>query len=253
LEEDNDNAMRSVIILLILLYSIVSNAQVDSREIRKGNREYSKKAYSEAEIHYRKALEKMPDSKKANYNLGNALYKQDQYEPAITKYESLTSSKGDPQILSKYYYNLGNSYFKSQKIEKSIEAFKQSLRLNPKDIDAKHNLFLAQNLLKQQQQQQQQQNQNKDQNKQNNKNKKDQQKDQQDKDKQKNQDQQQNKQQQKDQQNQQDQKQKQGEQQISKEDAQRLLEALEQDEKNVMKKVEDQKALVRKVQVDKEW
>jgi Ca-activated chloride channel family protein len=238
-----NNAMRSAIIILLMLYSIVSEAQVDNKDIRKGNREYYKKSYSEAELHYRKALEKMPNSKKANYNLGNSLYKQDQFESAITKYESLTSNQVDSKNLSKYYYNLGNSYFKSQKIENSIEAFKQSLRLNPKDQDAKHNLFLAQNLLKQQQQQkQQQQNQNKDQNKHDNKN------DQQEKDKQKDQNQQQ-----RDQQNQQDQKQKQGDQQISKEDAQRLLEALEQDEKNVLKKLDDQKALLRKIQVDKEW
>jgi Ca-activated chloride channel homolog len=239
------NGMKHSILLIALSQTILCNAQVANREIRTGNKEYNKKAFSEAEIHYRKALEKNPDSEKATYNLGDALYKQDQFEPSITKFESLTKGKSNAADQPKYYYNLGNAYFKTQKLDKAIEAYKQCLRIDPKDMDAKHNLFLAENMQKQQKNQKDQQ--NKDQKDQNDKDKKDQQK---------NQDQQKDQQQKQNQENQQE-KQNQNksgkEQQISKEDAERLLEALEQDEKSVLKKLEDQKMQGRKIPVEKEW
>jgi Ca-activated chloride channel family protein len=236
--------MKNLLIFFLLILTLGLNAQYEKLEIRKGNKEYNKGAYGESELHYRKALEKNPESNNANYNLGNALYKENQFEPAITKYETLTGKVTDPVKLSSYYYNLGNAYFKTQKLDKCIEAYKQSLRLNPADTDAKHNLFLAQNMQKQQQQQQ-----NKDNKDQDQKNKEDQKKDQdkqQDKNKEQNQKDQQKKEDKQDQQ-------KNDQQQISKQDAERLLEAMEQDEKNVMKKVQEQKAQVRKIPVEKEW
>jgi Ca-activated chloride channel family protein len=236
--------MKNLLLILLLVPFIGLKAQEEKREIRKGNKEYNKGAFGESELHYRKAVEKNPTSDNANYNLGNALYKQSQFEPAITKYETLTGKETDPAKLSKYYYNLGNSYFKSQKLDKSIDAYKQSLRLNPKDADAKHNLFLAQNMQKQQQKQQNKDNKDQDQNKKDDKKKEQDKK--QDKD-------QQQKEDQKKQQDKQDQQKKGQEQQISKQDAERLLEAMEQDEKNVLKKVQDQKMQVRKIPVEKEW
>jgi Ca-activated chloride channel family protein len=229
--------LRNIFIGILLMVPVVINAQQTKKQIRQGNREYSAGKYNEAELHYRKALEKDPQSGKATYNLGDALYKQDQYEPATTKFESLLRSEKDPATLDGYYYNLGNSYFKTQKLEKCIEAYKQSLRLNPTDQDAKHNLFLAQSMLKQQQQQQQQ------------KNKQNQNKDQQNRDQQN----QQNQQQQQQQQQKQDKQEGQKEVKISKADAERLLEAMEQDEKDVQKQLEEKKMQVRKVPVEKAW
>jgi Ca-activated chloride channel homolog len=222
-------------IVLLLFLPVFSSAQQVKKQIRKGNREYFDGKYNEAELHYRKALEKNPQYGKATYNLGNALYKQNHYEPAISKYESLLETEKDNGTLSKYYYNLGDSYFKTQKLEQSIEAYKQSLRLNPKDQDAKHNLFLAQSMLNQQKNQQNKDQQNRDQ----------QNKDQQNKD-------QQNKVQQQQQQDQQQNGEKK-EAKISKQDAERLLEAMEQDEKDVLKKVEEKKMQGRKIPVEKEW
>jgi Ca-activated chloride channel homolog len=236
---------RSLIVVIMSLPFLILNAQKETKEIRKGNREFKNAAYGEAELHYRKALENNPNSEVANYNLGNTLYKQNQFEPAITKYETLAGQETDREKLATYFYNLGNAYFKSQKLDKSIEAYKQSLRMKPDDVDAKHNLFLAQKMQQQQQQQQNQDKNNQDQQKKDDQNKnKDQQKD----DQNQNQDQDQQKQKEN-----KDQQKNGQEQQISKQDAERLLEAMEQDEKKVMKKVQDQKALVRKVPVEKEW
>lgn len=229
--------MKKIILIIMVTVSFIGlNAQNERKEIRKGNKEYNDSAFSKAELHFRKALEKNPNSDNANFNLGNSLYKQNQFEPAITKYETLTAKETDKNKLATYYYNLGNTYFKSNKLDKCIEAYKQSLRLNPADNDTKHNLLLAKQMQQQQQQPQPQ----------------DQDKDCQDKNKdQKKQDQKQDQEQK--QQDKQDKEKKKQDQDISKEDAERLLEAMEQDEKDVMKKVQDQKALVKKIPVEKEW
>jgi Ca-activated chloride channel homolog len=135
--------MKNLFLILALFQSFLCNAQVVNKEIRKGNKEYGKKAYSEAEIHYRKALEKSPETTRATFNLADALYKEGQYEPSITKFEALTKTKNSNSQLSKYYYNLGNAYFQSKKMDDAVNAYKQSLRLNPKDQDDKHNLQFA--------------------------------------------------------------------------------------------------------------
>jgi len=227
--------MKLLVLYISLIIPTLIFAQNVKKEIRQGNSEYRENNFSEAETHYRKALEKDPASEKANYNLANSLYKQEEYEPAITKYEVLATSDAEKITKARYYYNLGNSYFKSQKIGESIEAYKNSLRLFPDDEDAKHNLHLAQMMMSQQQQQQQQDK-----------------KDQQDK----SEENKQNQDQQSDQQQQQEKKEQQGqqqEQQISQQDAERLLEAIEQDEKETMRKVQEQKVQMRKIPVEKEW
>ncbi len=138
-------------------------------------------------------------------------------------------------------YNLGNSLLMADKLQESIEAYKNSLRLKPDNPEAKYNLAYAQDLLKEQQQQQQQQQ---------NKDNKDQNKDQEKKDDEnKNQDQEKNSQ---DKQNN-DQQQDQQQQSISKEDAERLLNAIANDEKNVQEKVKLAKAAKARVKTVKNW
>ncbi len=218
--------MKAVLILLVVFTSVSVFSQGERKYIRQGNRRYNDEKYDEAEVQYRKALEKTPDSKKADYNLANTLYKQEKYEAAGTKYMDLTGKEKEKDELAKYYYNLGNSFFKDNNFEKSIEAYKNSLRNKPGDMDAKHNLQLAMSMMTMQQQQQQQQ--------------QDQQQ----------QDQQQQDQQQQDQQQQDQQQQPAKQDEISKEDAERLLDALEREEDDVMKKLQKQ---VRQVPVDKNW
>jgi delta 1-pyrroline-5-carboxylate dehydrogenase len=144
---------------------------------------------------------------------------------------------------------------KQDKLKESIEAYKHALRNNPKNQDARHNLYLAQQKLKQQEQQQQEQQKNQDQKKDQEQNKdkenQEQNQDQQNQDK-KNQDK--KDQQKQDQQNQQQNKEGQArEGEISKEDAERLLKALEEEEKDVLHKLQQEKAKSKKVKVEKEW
>jgi Ca-activated chloride channel family protein len=226
--------MRQVLIILIALISLNVFSQSERKYIRKGNKEYTSENYNEAEVQYRKALEKAPDSKKADYNLANTLYKKEEYESAGTKYLDITVNEKNKYELAKYYYNLGNSMFKKNDFQKSIEAYKNSLRNNPGDMDAKHNLQLAQSMMQMQQQQQQQQ--------QNQQHK--------EQDNQQQQQQQQQKQKQQQGQEQQAQQQPYKKDEISKEDAERLLDALEREEEDVMKKLQKQ---VAKIPVEKNW
>jgi len=233
----------SLAISLIMIYSGALHAQSDKKYIRQGNREYEKNKFSESEISYRKATDKNKNSQDAVFNIGDALYKQNKFEDAGNQFmENIKMNEGKDKK-SSAMFNLGNSLLKTNKVQESIEAYKGSLKLKPENPEAKYNLAYAQDLLKQQQQQKQQQ-QNKDQNK------KDQKKDQKDQKDQNNE----NKDQQKnDKQNQDRQTQQEQQQGMSKDDAQRLLNALANEEKNVQEKVKLAKAAKEKVRTVKNW
>jgi tetratricopeptide (TPR) repeat protein len=226
----------------MICFSYPAWTQADKKFIRQGNRAYEKDKFPESEINYRKALDKNKGSGDAVFNSGDALYKQKKYEDAGKQFTESHRMNEDKDKKSSSLYNLGNSLLMANKLQESIEAYKNSLRLKPDNMEAKYNLAYAQDLLKEQQQQQQQQQQNKDNEDQQkrdegNKNQ-DQEKDGQDK---------QNNEQQQDRQDQQQQ------QSISKEDAERLLNAIANDEKNVQEKVKLAKAAKARVNTVKNW
>lgn len=146
------------IVLAILSVLILSPlaAQEEYADIRRGNRAYDREDYQEAEVNYRRALQKNPNSFAATYNLGNALLRQEKFDEAAKQYIRATTqvkASEDAQRLANAYHNLGNSFFAMQDYDKAIEAYKQSLRLNPKDNDTRYNLVKAMQMKKQQQQQ----------------------------------------------------------------------------------------------------
>jgi tetratricopeptide (TPR) repeat protein len=244
--QENKSVLKCLLISVLLIIFASLNAQTDKKFIRKGNREYDKSKYSDSEISYRKAIDKNKQSPDAVFNVGDALYKQDKFEEAGKQFVESTNENDDRIKKSAGLYNLGNSLLKANKLQESIEAYKNSLKLRPDNREAKYNLSYAQDLLKLQQEQQKKQQQDKDKQDQNkNKKKEDQKKDQNDK----------NKDQQKEQKDNQDQKQQQQpqKQEISKEDAQRLLNSLANDEKNVQEKVKLAKATKTKVRTVKNW
>jgi tetratricopeptide (TPR) repeat protein len=242
-----------IIIIMTLIIYLHSPAQTKDRKyIRQGNKEYVNNKYEQAEVLYRKALEKNINSRKAEYNLANALYKQHKNDAAATKYKGLTENEKDRIEKSKFYYNMGNALFNDNKINESIEAYKNALRCNPNDQDAKHNLQMALRMKNGGGGGQGQQNQQKQQKQQNQQNHQNQQNQDKQKQSQNNQQNQQNEQQDKQDPRQQNQSQsKQG--QISREDAERLLQAIENDEKKVLQKVKEKQSQIRKVQVEKDW
>lgn len=235
----------SLLITVFVASMAVANAQSDRKYIRKGNREYNKDNYPESEILYRKAFDKNKNSHAAIFNAGDALYKQKKYEEAGKMFlDNINLGTTDKNQKSSAYYNLGNSLLMDNKIQESIEAYKNSLKLNPGNMEAKYNLAYAQDLL----QKQQQQNQNKDQNQNNND------KDKQKEEKSQGQNQNQEQQQEKSQDNQKnEQAMNEQQQNLSKEDAERILNALANDEKKVQEKVKLEKAAKTRVRTMKNW
>jgi tetratricopeptide (TPR) repeat protein len=232
----------------------------ERKDVRAGNRAYKKGDYATAEIDYRRALDKVGESVGAKFNLANALYKQidsldaaqndgvkQQLEQSRKLYETVAETASSDEQKAAAYYNEGNTYLREQNFKTAVESYKKSLRLNPKDMEAKQNLVFAQAMSNQQQQQPQQQQQQQDKDK----DKKDDEKKEQDKNQQ---DQQQQQQPQQQDNNQDKQQQQQQQEKISKEDAQRMLEALEQQEKETQDKVKKEKAQkARQRSSDKNW
>lgn len=231
---------KSYITLLFLLAAGSAFAQKTERDyLRSGNKLYNDSLFIKAEVDYRKALELNPKSTDAMFNLGNSLLMQQKAKEAMEQFESASKVEKDKAKLAQIYHNMGVILQSSKQYPQCIEAYKESLRNNPKDDETRYNLALAQKLLKDQQQNQQNQDQNQDQKQDQKDDKKDQNKDQQDQDK-------------KDQQNQNQQQQQQNKDEMSKENAQQLLNAVMQDEKNVQDKVKKQMQ-IRGKKLDKDW
>jgi len=231
-------------------------AQNHRKYVREGNREYSKAKYDQSEIEYRRAIDVKPDAGKAVFNLGDALYRMGKYDEAGEEFSRHTelTSPGNSKAASEF--NRGNALLKAGKLEESIEAYKSSLLVNPSSHEAKYNLAYAQDLLKQQQQQEQdKQNQDKkDQDNQDDKEKQDQQQNEDQQDQDQNQDDKQQQQNQDQQQDSQDQKKEESTSpKMTQEDAERLLQALANEEKDVQEKVKKEKAAAARVRVLKNW
>ena len=209
--------------------------KTDRDYLRSGNKLYNDSLFIKAEVDYRKALELNPKSTDAMFNLANALLMQQKAKEAMEQYESVSKIEKDKEKLAQIYHNMGVILQSSKQLPQCIEAYKESLRNNPKDNETRYNLALAQKQLKDQQQNQQNQDQQQQQQEQK-EDKQDQNKDQQEQ----NQDQQQQPQQQ------------QNKNEMSKENAQQLLNAVMQDEKNVQDKVKKQIQIQGK-KLEKDW
>lgn len=222
--------------MCLAMTAVAGYAQKTDRDfLRSGNKLYKDSLFVKAEVDYRKALELNPKSTDAMYNLGNALLMQQKGKEAMEQFTAASKIEKDKMKLAQIYHNMGVILQSSKQLPQCIEAYKESLRNNPKDNETRYNLALAQKQLKDQQNQQ---NQDQKQNKQ----------DQKQDDKQQNKDQQdQNK---KDQQNPQQPQQNQN--QMSKENAEQLLNAAMQDEKNVQDKVKKQ-IQVQGRKLEKDW
>ncbi|MEZ4949366.1 MAG: tetratricopeptide repeat protein [Saprospiraceae bacterium] len=220
------------------------SAQTKHQLLREADQFYYSDNFKSAEENYRKALESEKEAD-ATYNLGNTIYKQNRIDEAIEKYESAASSANNEDLKSKAYHNLGNAYFQKKEYDKSIDAFQKSLLINPKDLETKKNLALAKQQLVQQQQQQQQ---NQDENKKNEQQNQQQQQQNKDQENQENQNQQDQQQQSEQQQNE---KQKETPKDLTKREAEKLLDIMNQEEQKVQEKI--QKGNRKEVPNGKDW
>ena len=232
--------MKKFYILSLLLTAsagqILAQQKTDRDYLRSGNKLYNDSLFIKAEVDYRKALEINPKSTDAMFNLANALLMQQKAQEAMEQYQSVSKIEKDKEKLAQIYHNMGVMLQSAKQLPQCIEAYKESLRNNPKDDETRYNLALAQKQLKDQQQNQQNQDQQQQEQKED---KQDQNKDQQE-------------QEQKDQQQQNQQQQQQNKNEMSKENAEQLLNAVMQDEKNVQDKVKKQIQIQGK-KLEKDW
>lgn len=241
------NKINFTILMLSLLYSLSIFSQKEKKFIIEGNKNYENKKFVEAEKNYKQGLTKNKDSYKSAFNLGDAYYQQGKYEEAAEQFQMLTHKATSKDTLSKAYHNLGNSLIQSKKYQEGINAYKNALKNNPNDEDTRYNLAYAQKMLQQQQQQ------NKDDK--NDKNNKDDKENKDNKDNKENdkKDKQNENKENKDNKNEKNKEQEKQQGQISKEDAQRLLDALQNDEKNLQDKMKKEKAKGIRVDIEKDW
>lgn len=248
---------RYILFALLLVFTIGISAQKNVRKsIRKGNSAFKEQRYTAAEENYAKALEENASSKEASFNLANTYYKQQRWDDALKEYQHyLTLENEDPNKMSTAWSNMGNTFLKKKanensqqqaggmmpqqgpqqqeqdNLKMSMEAYKNALRLNPQDDETRENLAIVQKMIKDQEggggenddQEQNQEQQEQEQEQDNQDNKKDDKKD----DQQENQD------------------------QMSQDNIQQILEAIEQEERETQERVNQMKADERKQKMDR--
>ena len=220
------------IVMCVLLSGASLFAQEDKKDVRRGNKDYRKSNFKEAEIDYRKALLKDSTSFAATYDLANALYSQKDYEGAANTLEKLSNSAPESQYADRYYFNKGNVSLQKKDYQTAVDDFKQALLRDPGDLQAKESYIYAKKMLENQE----------------NGGEGESNKDQQ------NQDQQQNQQPSDGQQDKQEGEGQAQQQQISAQQAQQILKAIQAKEKETQEKVEKAKAQNEKSrQKDKNW
>ena len=159
----------AVVFMVWTVADVMAQQFPERRHIRGGNRDYEAQDYQAAEQAYRTAAIKNQQSVEAEFNLADALYRQGRHEEAENALKNLTKREGamTVQQAAQAHYNLGNAQFAQQKLQEALESYKQSLRLNPDDVEAKFNYAYTKKLLEQNQNQNNNQ-QNQDQNQNNN-------------------------------------------------------------------------------------
>lgn len=255
--------MKRTILYLLAVVSLCCGCDKEKNALREGNKQFEKKAFDKAESAYRNSLAADSLYKTAEYNLAAASYKQgksDKLLSAAKYYESylLSLDHNDTLQTSACTYDMANTYFQISQsdsikaseqsklfLQKAAELYKQSLRLNPQDTNAKYNLALTQHLLKEEekqkndQQQQQQQDQNQQQNQQQQQQK---------------QQQQQSNNQNQDKNKQDDNRQMSSDENKDKKQMEKMLEALKNNEKRTLNKIKRKEdASAQKRRIEKDW
>ena len=210
---------RKVAVMLLFLTALSVTAQTDRQYIRQGNKQFRMGDYPNAEVSYRKAIEQNPKNPQASFNLGNALMAQKKDSAAVTQFENASRLETNPLRKAQSFHNIGVICQTHKMYGEAIEAYKSALRLNPNDDETRYNLVLCKHQKQKQDQQKQNQGQNNDDQNKDNQKKDDQQKDQ-------NSDKQDDKKQQ-----------EQQKPQMSKDNAEQLLNAAIQNEKQTQDKL----------------
>jgi tetratricopeptide (TPR) repeat protein len=218
--------------VIVCIFGASVNAEDYISKVQQGNEAFAQKEFSKALDKYREADLDHPGSPEIDYNVAGGLHALGKYEEALDTYQRALKSPLLP-VQAEAQYNLGSTYYRMGDYQKSIESFQEALKINPNDMDAKYNLEMARKMLKENMKPQ---NDDKDKNKEEQKKQDQQKQDQQQQQDQQKQDEKKDQQDQKDQ-SKQEQQQQGKPKEISKEDAERILNALKDDEQKTQKKV----------------
>jgi len=249
-------AILAVVVTALISGDVFAQKMPERRLVRKGNRQYERKDYDSSIDNYSRALRHDPTSFEAKFNTANVQFRKAFVDSLQMDVKMLEKAEKSLRKLAQdstrtdieradVAYNLGNSLFAQQKFKEALTCYRDAMRLNPEDKEAKYNYALTKEMLKQQQQQQQQQEQNQDQNQDN-----------QDKQDQENQQDKQDQQDKEDKQEQQDKEDKQNqqqpnEQQISEQEQQAMLEAIQAQEDKTQEKLKEKQGVV--IRGGKNW
>ena len=220
---------KKVTTIMLLLVTMTAFSQTDRQFIRQGNKQFHRGDYPNAEVSYRKAIEKNPKNPQAAFNLGNALMAQKKDSAAIVQFENASRLETNPLRKAQSYHNMGVICQSHKMYGEAIEAYKNALRLNPDDDETRYNLVLCKHQKQKQDQNRQNQQKNDDQKKDD---KKDQQKQEENKDKK---------------------QQEQPKPQMSKENAEQLLNAAIQNEKQTQDKLKKAQQHPQRRNIQKNW
>lgn len=280
--------MKKLVVLFLFLIGCFSYAQeADEKEKTKAlntstnltwdaNKALSEEKFVEAEVNYRKAISKSNENVAAPFNLGNAYYYKETYSEAFGRFKEAGELATDKKSKHKAYHNMGNVFMKRKEYEKAVEGYKEALRNDPTDEETRYNLALAKEMLKKEQDEQKNDDNKDNEDKKDEKDKKDENKDKkegddgekeededQDKKDKGDEEKEENKEGEGDQKEEQDKKPKEGDQkeppkqprpnQLSKQQIQNLLEAMQNEEKKVQQKIDAQKVKGVKVKTEKDW
>lgn len=244
--------MKNYILYILLILSFAASAQEKDKTLPKANDEYAEKNFVEAEANYRISHSKFPKRIVAPFNLGNAIYKQNQ--PAEAKFAyttALTNTKSRVQR-HKVFHNLGNVFMKEKNYTNAVEAYKNALRNKPSDEETRYNYALAKKMLKDNPPPKDDKNKDKDKDKKDDK--KDGEKDKKDdKNKDKKDDKGDKDKDKKDEKPKDEPKPKPSPGGISKQRTENLLDAVNNEEKKIQDKVNAQKVKGKPVQTEKDW
>lgn len=139
---------RHIILILLLCVATMSYAQTDRQFVRNGNKHFYKQQYDKAEVQYRKAVSKNPSNPQALYNLGCALMMQNKDSAAIVQYQKAAKVEKNKLRLASVYHNIGVICQNHKMYGDAIKAYEQSLRNNPKDNETRYNLALCKKMQK---------------------------------------------------------------------------------------------------------
>lgn len=226
---------RSATTLLLLCFSLAAMAQSDRDYIRRGNRLMHDSIYDKAQVEYQKAIEKDNTNPVSHYNLANALLYQSKAEDAMKEYETAARLEKDKTRLAKIYHNMGVVCQSAKQFDKAVACYRNSLRNDPSNNETRYNYALSLYQLKKNQQDQDNQDQNQD-----------------DKGKDEKEEKQQEQQQQQEDKKEEQQQQQQPEQ-MSRENAEQMLNAAMQDEKATQEKVQKAQQKRQQRQLRKQW